>query len=59
MLSDEATGYLHPAAMSYFLRSLRTPDAQKEIGQVWISKCMEAGHEGSMCADALLEFLAP
>ena len=59
MLSDEATGYLHPAAMSYFLRSLRTPEAQKEIGQVWISKCMEAGHEGSMCADALLEFLAP
>lgn len=59
MLSDEALSFLHPAATGYYLANLRTTASQKEIGELWISKCMEAGHDGPACADSLLKFLKP
>ena len=59
LLSDESLEYLHPAAARYFLRSTRKAEGQKELGQNWIAECMTAGHEGSMCADSLLDFLQP
>ncbi|MCX6053376.1 MAG: TAXI family TRAP transporter solute-binding subunit [Chloroflexi bacterium] len=58
-LSDEAFDYLHPAATHFFLASVRNPESQKEMGEIWLGKCLEAGYEGSQCADQLLSSLRP